>query len=229
MQRQEAWGLKDRRCGLSPLRPPRPAPTPLLNEAFLSCWGLHSSPLVLRPESPCSEISPVPPVRQKVLDGRRQASCKSLPTAPGSSQGLCVSSKCQLKSGAATPSAEAGPSITDRPSKGRGGECGADASCALLGRRHCQPLITPPHFRRAGGVADGAPVPRTPAPRRSGRPIRPVRQPIVRQSSAPPYLVRVLMNLLTETFHHPPKIRLKLHFDLFTATDIEQSQSGGEA
>ena len=45
----------------------------------------------------------------------------------------------------------------------------------------------------------------------------------VRPPPAPPYLVRVLVNLLTETFHHPPKICLKLHFDLFTATHIEQS------
>lgn len=69
------------------------------------------------------------------------------------------------------------------------------------------PSPPPLCFRRAGGVADRASAPHT--------------------SLLIPYLVRVLVDLLIETFHHPPKIRLKLHFDLFTATHIEQSRSGG--
>ena len=39
MKRYEAWGLKDHRCSLSLRRPPRPAPTPLLNKVFLGRWG----------------------------------------------------------------------------------------------------------------------------------------------------------------------------------------------
>ena len=62
-----------------------------------------------------------------------------------------------------------------------------------------------------------------PRGRADGKPSSPAYHP----PPSLPYLVCVLTDFLIETFHHPPKMCLKLRFYLFTAMHIEKSENEG--